>query len=59
MTIDEYVCDGIETLMMGAAAQAAEFTEARGALAIAFMEATDVLQNAWHDWLAEKVREEE
>jgi len=59
MTIDEYVCDGIETLMMAAAAQATEFTDARGALAIAFMEATDVLQKAWHDWLAGRLREEE
>lgn len=59
MTIDEYVCDGIDKLMANAAAQATEFTDASGTLTKAFMDAANVLRKAWHDWLTQKVREEE
>ena len=58
MTIDEYVCDGIDKLMANAAAYASEFTEASGALTMAFLAGADRLKEAWHDWLAQKVREE-
>lgn len=58
MTVDEYVCDGIDKLMANAAGLATEFTDASGALTIAFLDAADALRKAWHDWLAEKVREE-
>ena len=58
MTVDEYVRTGIDELMANAAAQAAELTDASGALVLAFLDAADVLKAAWGEWLARK-REEE
>ncbi len=59
MTIDDYVRGGIDQLMAQAAAQASEFTDASGALVLAFMEAGNVLKAAWGEFLARKVSEEE
>ena len=59
MTVGEYVCEGIDALMAQAAAQATEFTDASGALTLAFLEAADALRAAWGEWLAQKMSEEE
>ena len=58
MTVNEFVCDGIDKLMADAAAHAAGFTDASGALVIGFLDAADTLRNAWRDWLEQKVQEE-
>ncbi len=58
MTVDEYVRNGIDELMANAAAHASGFTDASGALVLAFLDAADVLKAAWGEWLARK-REEE
>ena len=59
MTVDEYVRNGIDELMANAAAHASGFTDASGALVLAFLDAADVLVAAWNEWLAERVREED
>jgi len=59
MTINEFVCNGIDRLMADAAAQASEFTDASSALAIAFLDAPDTLRRAWHDWLVSEEENDE
>ena len=58
MTIDEFVRKGIDELMAEAAAGCTEFTEASGALVLAFLDAGEVLKQAWDRFVTERFIED-